>query len=140
MILGQASAVEPLYLHQTWIFWMAIFAALGSPVATIWVAARKQKREVTQGEEFVTKPVCAMATKHIEDRIAAVDARQADLRARVDRIESEVANMFQALRADIQLLVRAVGQLEGKLSQVEARMGSIETRFGRLEGKIHGAE
>ena len=115
MILAQASAVEPAWLHQAWLFWLAIGGLLLTPAVSIWIARQKQKREVVQGDEFVTKAMCGMVHKQTEDRIN-------ELRGRVDRLESDVSRGLHELRSDIQLLVRAVGQLEGVVKRLEAEI------------------
>jgi chromosome segregation ATPase len=140
MLLAQASAVEPAWLHQAWIFAVIIAGLFAGPAVTLWVANRKQRREVVQGEEYVVKGTCGMLHAHSEQRFQELDQRvkrlESDVSTAIRELRNEISGQLAGMRQDIQLLVRAVGQLEGRVEQLEKRVEQVERRMGQLEGRL----
>ena len=126
MFFAQANAVNPTWLQQMWIFGVVIAGLIVGPMTAVWISGRRQKREVVQGEEFVTKTTCqpSQADLQVENGKVKVDVTQ--VRTRIDTVETtinrsirelrqEIMTELGGLRGEVTMLVRAVGQLQGQI-------------------------
>lgn len=126
MILAQANAVQAAFLHQAWILGVVILGLFLGPMTAVYVSGRRQKREVVQGEEFVTKSACALTNHALRQEVSVLKGDLGLLRNRVDTVESDVNRSIRELRSEV---MTALTGLRGEVTQ-------LVQAVGRLQGQI----
>ena len=120
MFLAQLSSADPVHLWNLLMI-AGYFVTTMAAVVGIVVGLRKQKREVTFGDSYITKEFCASRHEQTVERVARMELEMAAIREdmKADRQEHNSALLREVGKVHdrVNAVLAAVSELAGQLKQ-----------------------
>lgn len=118
-MFAQLSATDPVHLRDFLIIVGFLLSAAASFGAFL-TSRKSQKREVTMGDEFVTKGMCVQSHEGLSGRISKLEQDLRDLRGEVknDReiVGQKLINEISKVHDRINDVLEAVSELRGQVN------------------------